>query len=159
MVRGRSSPISKGRQSTSRRPSGWLLFAGKGKAFVAKHIPNSSPVLYDSYHEVYSDPDFDIVYIGTPHSFHKKTCLDAIAAGGNVLCEKEFALTANEAKEELAAAKANGVFIMEAMWTRFNPVALTLQEKLYEEKVIGDVRRTFCDFGLEMNIAALGPES
>jgi predicted dehydrogenase len=131
----------------------------KGKAFITKHIPNSSPTVYDSYEEVYSDSKVDIVYIGTPHVFHKKNCLDAIAAGKNVLCEKPFAITAKETKEVLAAAKAKGVFIMEAMWTRFNPVALTLQKKLYEERVIGDVRRTFCDFGLEMNIAALSSDS
>jgi predicted dehydrogenase len=131
----------------------------KGKAFVAKHIPKSSPTVYESYEEVYSDPKVDIVYIGTPHAFHKQNCLDAIAAGKNVLCEKPFAITTKETKEVLAAAKAKGVFIMEAMWTRFNPVALTLQKKLYKEKVIGDVRRTFCDFGLEMNIAALDSDS
>ena len=36
------------------------------------------------------------------------------------------------------------------MWTRFTPLVLTLQKKLFEEKVIGDVRRTFYDFGLDM---------
>jgi len=36
---------------------------------------------------------------------------------------------------------------------------LTLQKKLFEETVIGDVRRTFCDFGLDMDIAPLRVDS
>jgi predicted dehydrogenase len=57
----------------------------KGTDFVAKHIPKSSPTMYGSYEEVYAGLEVDFVYIGTPHAFHKKNCLDAIAAGKNVL--------------------------------------------------------------------------
>lgn len=131
----------------------------KGKAFVKKYAPNVFPTVYGTYKEVYADPDVDIVYIGTPHAFHKQNCLDAIAAGKHVLCEKAFTITAKETQEVLSAAREKGVFIMEAMWTRFHPLVLALRKKLHQEKAIGDVRRTFCDFGLDMNIAALGPES
>lgn len=48
---------------------------------------------------------------------------------------------------------------MEAMWTRFTPLMLILRQKLFDDKVIGDVRRTFCDFGLDMNMAALPSDS
>jgi predicted dehydrogenase len=68
-------------------------------------------------------------------------------------------LTAKEAKQVLAAAKERGVFVMEAMWTRFIPLVAELRRKLFEEKIIGEVKRTFCDFGLDMNIKSLGPES
>jgi predicted dehydrogenase len=131
----------------------------KAKDFMAKHIPQTSPTLYSSYEQVYADPEVDVVYIGTPHAFHKKNCLDAIAAGKNVLCEKAFTLNAPDAEEVIAAAKANGVFLMEAMWTRFTPLMQTLQKMLHEEKVIGNVRRTFCDFGLDLDITSLPPES
>ena len=131
----------------------------KGSAFVAKHIPGTTPKVYGSYDELYQDPDVDIVYIGTPHAFHKKNCLGAIAAGKHVLCEKAFTITSREAEAVFVAARAKDIFIMEAMWTRFTPLVLTLQKKLFEEKVIGDVRRTFCDFGLDMDIAPLGVDS
>lgn len=131
----------------------------KGSAFVAKHIPRTTPKVYGSYDELYQDPDIDVVYIGTPHAFHKKNCLDAVAAGKHVLCEKAFTITSREAEAVFAAARAKDIFIMEAMWTRFTPLILTLQKKLFEEKVIGDVRRTFCDFGLDMDIAPLGVDS
>ncbi|KAM0502290.1 hypothetical protein ACHAP8_003828 [Fusarium lateritium] len=96
----------------------------KGKKFVQEHLPNASqpPTVYGSYQEAYQDPDVDIIYIGTPHGFHKKNCLDAIAHGKNILCEKAFTLNAKEAREVFEAAKAKGVFIMGAMWTRFFPL-------------------------------------
>lgn len=124
----------------------------KGKAFVSKHMSAISqenlPTVYGSYASVYDDENVDIVYIGTPHSFHKRNCLDAIAAGKNVLCEKPFTMTAAEAKEVFAAAKEKGVFIMEAVWTRFFPLVRQVQHLLHVEKIIGEVQRTFCDFAL-----------
>jgi predicted dehydrogenase len=95
----------------------------------------------------------DCVYIGTPHSFHKQNCLDAIKAGKNVLCEKPFAMNVKEVEEVFAAAKAKGVFVMEAMWTRFFPVTKALQKVLHEEQKIGRIIRTFCDFGLDIDIS------
>ncbi|PKS11691.1 hypothetical protein jhhlp_001679 [Lomentospora prolificans] len=131
----------------------------KGKAFVEKHIPGTTPSVYGSYEEVYADPNVDVVSIGTPHAFHKQNCLDAIKHGKNVLCEKAFTLNAAEAKEVFAAAKEKGVFIMEAMWTRFYPLIKELQRLIHAEKVVGDVHRVFCDFALAQNIASLPADS
>ncbi|KAL1846989.1 hypothetical protein VTK73DRAFT_166 [Phialemonium thermophilum] len=131
----------------------------KGRAFAAKHIPGKSPTIYGSYDEVYSDRAVDIVYVGTPHAFHKQNCLDAIKQGKHVLCEKAFTLTAAEAREVLDAARKSGVFVMEALWTRFFPLVRTLRARVHDEKVIGDVRRVFCDFAMDMNLASLGPDS
>ncbi|KAJ0425428.1 hypothetical protein BJY00DRAFT_308172 [Aspergillus carlsbadensis] len=132
----------------------------KGNAFVSQHLPTLSPAptVYPDYHSVYNDPAVDIIYIGTPHGLHKQNCLDAIAAGKHVLCEKAFTLNAAETREVLAAAAEKKVFIMEAMWLRFRPLVSCLRKVLYEEKAIGDVRRVFCDFGLRMDIPSL-PES
>ncbi|KAI1370559.1 NAD(P)-binding protein [Hypoxylon crocopeplum] len=131
----------------------------KGAAFVEEYLTGHSPTVYGSYEEVYADPNVDVVYIGTPHAFHKKNCLDAINAGKNVLCEKPFTLNTKEAKEVFEAAKARGVFVMEAMWTRFYPLTRTLLPFLHKDKVIGDIQRVFCDFSLVQNIPSLGPES
>ncbi|KAL4887388.1 hypothetical protein BJY04DRAFT_225429 [Aspergillus karnatakaensis] len=133
----------------------------KTQAFIEKHLPDLSPTpkTYNSYATLFADPDVQVVYIGTPHGLHKQHCLDAIAAGKHVLCEKAFTLNAAEAKEVLSAAEQKGVFIMEAMWTRFLPLTLRLQELLHIEKAIGDVRRVFCDFGLEQDLASLPADS
>ncbi|TKA45979.1 hypothetical protein B0A49_12926 [Cryomyces minteri] len=133
----------------------------KGQKFVNSYMSSSGqkPKIYGSYEEVYKDSEVDVVYIGTPHAFHKRNCLDAIARGKNVLCEKAFTLTTKEAQEVLSAAKEKGVFVMEAMWTRFFPLMKKLQSLLHEEKVIGDVTRVFCDFGLDIDITKLPKES
>jgi predicted dehydrogenase len=131
----------------------------KAQAFADKYLPGQSVSHYSSYADVYRDPAVDIVYIGTPHSFHKQNCLDAIAHGKHVLCEKPFTLNAREAREVFDAARTKGVFVMEAMWTRFFPLVQTLRRLVHTEKVIGDVRRVFCDFAMDMKLASLGPDS
>lgn len=133
----------------------------KGNAFVREYLPHlvTLPRVYGSYAEVYADPNVDIIYIGTPHGFHKQNCLDAITAGKHVLCEKAFAITSKEAKEVFEAAKQKGVFVMEALRPRFFPLTKTLLRMVHEEKIIGKVHRIFCDLGLDMDIASLGPDS
>lgn len=126
----------------------------KGKKFVETHVPGTSPTI-GTYEEVFANPEVDIVYIGTPHAFHKQNCLDAIKHGKHVLCEKAFTLNAAEAREVFEAAAKKGVFVMEAMWTRFFPLVKSLQHLLHTDKVIGEVKRVFCDFGLQQDIAAL----
>ncbi|KAF2661796.1 NAD(P)-binding protein [Lophiostoma macrostomum CBS 122681] len=133
----------------------------KGEAFVKEWIPkvDPAPKVYAGYDNIYNHPDVDIVYIGTPHGFHKQNCLAAISAGKHVLCEKAFTLNARDAKEVFAAAKEKGVFVMEALWTRFFPLVQELQHLIHEEKVIGNVHRVFADLGLDQDLASLGPES
>ncbi|KAK4235172.1 dimeric dihydrodiol dehydrogenase [Achaetomium macrosporum] len=131
----------------------------KARAFADKYLTGQSVSAYGSYAHVYQDPAVDIVYIGTPHAFHRQNCLDSIAHGKHVLCEKPFALNAREAREVFDAARAKGVFVMEAMWTRFFPLVRTLQRLVDIEWAIGDVRRVFCDFAMDMKLASLGPDS
>ncbi|CAM1508930.1 Fc.00g026690.m01.CDS01 [Cosmosporella sp. VM-42] len=134
----------------------------KGEGFVKDFIPGyaPAPAVYGSYGQVYADPLVDIVYIGTPHAFHKQSCLDAIAAGKHVLCEKAFGITANEAKEVFAAAeKKGGIFVMEALRIRFFPLVHHLLSLVHDEQIIGTVHRVFCDLGLDMDISSLGPDS
>lgn len=133
--------------------------AEKGKLFVEQYLPGKSPTVYGSYEEVYADPNVDVVYIGTPHAFHKQNCLDAIRHGKHILCEKAFTLTAKEAREVFAAAKEKGVFVMEAMWTRHFPIIAALQKVLHEDKAIGEIKRAFCDFAQDQKIAEKGPDS
>jgi dihydrodiol dehydrogenase / D-xylose 1-dehydrogenase (NADP) len=88
----------------------------KATSFVTnvwKDLTVSKPQLYDNYHSVYNDSNVEIVYVGTPHVLHKQNCLDAIAAGKHVLCEKPFTINERDAKEVIVAARQKGVFIME----------------------------------------------
>lgn len=133
----------------------------KGESFVKEFIPQVSPAptIYGSYTDVYADSDVDAVYIGLPHGMHKQACLDAIASGKHVLCEKAFTINAREAREVFSAAEKQGVFVMEALRIRFFPLVQKLLQMIHEEKVIGQVHRVFCDLGLDMSIDRLGPDS
>ncbi|KAI1503588.1 hypothetical protein F5X99DRAFT_374871 [Biscogniauxia marginata] len=129
----------------------------KSRGFAAKYLKDvpDQPALYASYGEVYNDPDVDCVYIGTPHGFHKRECLAAIAAGKNVLCEKAFTINAREAREVFDAAKAKGVYVAEAMWLRHRPMVADLRKLLYEDKAIGEVFRATSDFQMPIDMAKL----
>ncbi|KAH7381169.1 hypothetical protein DE146DRAFT_669854 [Phaeosphaeria sp. MPI-PUGE-AT-0046c] len=133
----------------------------KAQRFASKHLPAGSPApaLYGSYEDVYNDKDVDIIYIGTPHGFHKKNCLDAIHHGKHVLCEKTFTLNVRETREVFEAAKARGVFVMEAMWTRFFPLVKSIQKLVHEDKAIGRVHRVLCDFAMDQGLDSKGSDS
>ena len=81
----------------------------------------------------------DAVYVSTPHPDHFPAALLAIEAGKAVLVEKPFTLNAAEAPELVAAARARGMFLMEAMWTRFLPHIVRIRE-LLAGGALGDVR-------------------
>lgn len=127
----------------------------KGQEFANKYCPGQSPQVYDSYGQVYLDADVDIVYIGTPHGYHYRDCMEAITAGKNILCEKAFTLNAEQAKEIFEAAQSKGVYIAEAMWLRHRPLFRELKRLLHEDRVIGDVVRVFSDFASGVDIASL----
>lgn len=131
----------------------------KGQEFARKYCPGQKAQIYDSYSQVYLDADVDVVYIGTPHGYHYRDCMEAIAAGKNVLCEKAFTMNAKQAREIFEAAKDKGVYVAEAMWLRHRPLFRELKRLLHEEKVIGDIVRVFCDFASGINIASLPPTS
>lgn len=66
--------------------------------------------------------DVDAVYIATPHAFHGSAVRACLLAGLPVLCEKPLVPTAAEAQALVALARERGVFLMEALWSRFLPV-------------------------------------
>ncbi|MAS35775.1 MAG: dehydrogenase [Anaerolineaceae bacterium] len=101
---------------------------------------------YASYEALVADEDVDAIYIGTPHSYHKENTLMCLAAGKAVLCEKPFAINAQQASEMINFAREKKVFLMEAMWTRFVPIFVHLRE-LLAQQVIGDIRMIQVDFG------------
>lgn len=76
---------------------------------------------YGSYEEMVNDPEIDVVYIATPHSFHHKHTMLCLNHKKAVLCEKAFAINKKEAEEMVACARANNTFLMEAFWTMFQP--------------------------------------
>jgi dihydrodiol dehydrogenase / D-xylose 1-dehydrogenase (NADP) len=104
------------------------------------------PHRHASYEALAANPDVDVVYIGTPHPFHKDNSLLCLEAGKAVLCEKPFTINAGEAEEVIALAREKGLFLMEAMWSRYIPIIARLRD-LLAEGVIGEVRMLTADLG------------
>ncbi len=103
---------------------------------------------YGSYEAIAADPEVDVVYVATPHSHHLDHAMLCMERGKHVLVEKAFALTAAQAGEMIGCARRNGVFLMEAFWTRFQPAFRKAMEVLHSGE-LGEahmMRSEFCFF-------------
>ncbi|MCK5821007.1 MAG: Gfo/Idh/MocA family oxidoreductase [Bacteroidales bacterium] len=100
---------------------------------------------YGSYSELVADPLVDIIYIATPHSHHMEHTLLCLNNGKAVLCEKAFAINSKQSDKMIQTAKKQGVFLMEAFWTRFQPAFLKVKDIL-ENKVLGETKMIRSDF-------------
>ena len=110
--------------------------AGTAKKFAEKYGILKA---YGSYSALADDPEIDVVYIGTPHSFHLENSVMCMRAGKSVLCEKALTINAREAEEMIRVAKEENVFLMEAMITRHVPLIKKIQNWIKCKK-IGEVR-------------------
>lgn len=117
--------------------------AARAEDFARKH---GIPRFYSDYRELLADPGIDVVYVATPHSSHFTVARDALRAGKAVLCEKPLTVHLEDAEELVELARERGLFLMEAMWTRFNPLTRKLRQ-LVKDGVIGTVRSVHADFG------------
>ncbi len=113
-----------------------------------------APLRYGSY-EALCAADVDAVYIATPHPLHMPNALLCIDAGKPVLVEKPFAVTLDETRAIIDAARARNVFCMEAHWTRFLPVIRAAHDWVADGR-IGDLRLLQCDFAFR---AGMDPDS
>ena len=107
----------------------------RARAFAEKYGFRKA---YGSYEEMLSDPEVELVYIATPHSHHAQHMKLCIAHGKNVLCEKAFTLNAAQAREVAALAREKGVYVAEAIWTRYMPSRQLINEVL-ASGIIGNV--------------------
>ena len=97
------------------------------------------PKAHGSYKALAEDPDVDVVYIGTPHTFHLENSVLCMKGGKSVLCEKALTINAREAERMIAVAKEENVFLMEAMITRHVPLMKKVQNWVKSGR-IGEVR-------------------
>jgi predicted dehydrogenase len=114
--------------------------AGRAAALAAELGAERS---YGSYAELCADPEVDAVYVATPHAQHLQVAEAAIAAGKAVLCEKPLTASLADAERMVKLARSAGVFLMEAMWMRFNP----LIRRLATDERFGEIRSVQATFG------------
>lgn len=107
----------------------------KAEAFAKEH---GFAKAYGSYAELAADAEVELVYIATPHSNHYDDMKLCIENKKPVLCEKAFTMNSKQAKEIAELAKQQGVFVTEAIWTRYMPSRQIINEVL-ESGIIGKV--------------------
>lgn len=115
----------------------------KAKAFADEY---GIAAACGSYEELAAREDVDAVYIATPHPMHADNAIMCINASKAVLCEKPIAMNAAQTRQMIAAAQKKGVFLMEAMWTRFIPATKKLA-LLIKSGAAGDIKSANIDFG------------
>jgi predicted dehydrogenase len=104
------------------------------------------PRRHCSYEDLVSDPDVDAVYVATPHPAHRDNALLALDAGKPVLVEKAFTMNATEARQVVARAREKGLFLMEAMCTRFQPHMVEVA-RLVKAGALGEIVAVMADLG------------
>jgi predicted dehydrogenase len=102
------------------------------------------PLALGSIDELVARADIDVVYVATQQHAHDEVALAAIAAGKHVLIEKPLAITAARAERILASGRVAGVFVMEAMWTRYLPQASIIR-RIVGDGVLGEIRLVQAD--------------
>ena len=106
---------------------------------------NNAKYAFGSYQELFNCKEVDVVYIATPHTSHAELSIKAMKHGRNVLCEKPMGINRGEVEEMIAVARENNVFLMEALWSRFNPSIRKVKD-LLDDGIIGDIAYIHADF-------------
>jgi predicted dehydrogenase len=128
--------------------------SGRVAAVGSRHLDSANgfadrfsiPNRHASYEALVADPDVDVVYVATPHPMHHANALLALQAGKPVLVEKAFTMNAAEAEDLVATARAKGLFLMEAMWTRFLPHIAEIR-RLLADGALGEIVTVTADHG------------
>jgi predicted dehydrogenase len=105
-----------------------------------------APAAYGSYAELVHDPQVQAVYVATPHAQHADVVEIALNAGKAVLCEKPLTHELAESTRLAHLSRSTGTFLMEAMWTRFNPLVQQLRAAVADGR-LGEIRSLHASFG------------
>ncbi len=134
--------------TVSRMENASLLAVGsrtkeKAQEFAAKY---GIPRAYGSYEELAADKELDLIYVATPHSRHFEDIMLCLESGRNVLSEKPFTANALQAEKAISFAEEKGLYIGEAIWTRYLPMRFTLDD-IVKSGVIGDITSLTANLG------------
>ena len=112
------------------------------KSIVARSPSSWAPVDGVRYvtdvSEVFADDEIDLVVVSSPSHLHATHARDALKNGKNVLVEKPFAETSNEARELFDLAADQNLFLQCYQNRRYDSDFLTVQ-KVLASGVLGDL--------------------
>lgn len=90
-----------------------------------------------------SNPELEIVTIGTPSGAHLEPALASLNAGKHVICEKPLEITTGRIDQITAAAAANGKTVAAVLNRRFHP-GMTAFKKAADEGRFGMLTSASC---------------
>lgn len=114
----------------------------RAKAFAEEYDISFA---FGDYETLIKSDTVDVLYIATPHVAHKELSIAAMNHGKHVLCEKPLGINLAEVQELVETARINNVFLMEALWSRFNPAIIKAKE-LAAKGTLGKLRYINADF-------------
>lgn len=114
----------------------------KGEAFAKKYAIEN---VFCGYDKMAESDTIDAAYICTPHRFHYEIAKMYLENGKHVLVEKSMCVNTEQILELKSIAQEKGLFLMEAMWTRFLPALHEVRE-IIQKGEIGEVRALEADF-------------
>jgi predicted dehydrogenase len=126
-----------------------IAIGSRGKQ-SADEFNKEFPVKYShySYLELVQNPEVDVIYIATPHNLHYENTLLCLDHNKAVLCEKPFAMNSKQAIEMIEKAREKKLFLMEALWTKFHPHYIKMQEMI-GQGALGEIKAVLVNFGFK----------
>lgn len=113
------------------------------KKFAAeKHIKKT----YTDPDKMIADPNIDIIYIATPHTFHYEYIKKALNAGKHVFCEKAITVNARQFDEVEKLAKEKGLILTEGFTLYHMPIYKKVTDLIKAGK-LGQIKMIQVNFG------------
>ncbi|MBR1796466.1 MAG: Gfo/Idh/MocA family oxidoreductase [Clostridiales bacterium] len=119
----------------------------RANKFVKQNCPDAKAL--GTYEQMTRQKDIDMVYIANPNTFHYENAIMCVKNHMNVLVEKPFTMSRQEADSIFTEAKNRGVFVCEAMWTSFMPLHKKVIGWIKDGK-IGSVRYIQSNLGYDI---------
>ena len=94
--------------------------------------------VYYNHHDLLAREDIDAVTLPLPDQVHREITVDALKAGKHVLCEKPMALSLDDCKAMVKAAKETGKQLMVGQIGRYTPAFLKAKQIL-EDGLLGEL--------------------
>ncbi|XP_046752526.1 trans-1,2-dihydrobenzene-1,2-diol dehydrogenase-like [Diprion similis] len=101
---------------------------------------------YGNYKDLANDPNVEIVHIGVLIPQHLEVAKLMLNNGKHVLCEKPLTLNLKQTTELINLAKAKGLFLMEAVWSRCFPIYEWIKKEI-DSGNLGEVKQVIVSFG------------
>lgn len=103
-------------------------------------------LVYDDLEELAVSKEVDAVYVASPNSFHAYQSIMMLNGKKHVLCEKPIASNRRELEEMMKTAQNNGVILLEAMSSVFDPGFKAIESNMSKLGIIRRITFQYCQY-------------